>query len=420
MNPALDALAAHQAAYRFFDTEVVIRSDSSEILARFDLIYRRFRVRAPVPRGPMCQTPFGLPFTSRMACHVLAGDRPFGGPALVLNGQTHLINDPDTLFDYAHTSILNAALAQIRTHFLIHGAALSADGAGIILAGHSGCGKTTLALELVRRGFRFLSDDIAAIACADHRLYPFPKSLGIWPGTRQLIPSINLRGEPVACTEPGRSEPSGHRPEAGRLPQGTVGRQLVDIEALYPHQLGEPCPPRYLVVLTSSRGETEQVGEGLYVTVDRVNEPLLAELSAIPGISNVAAIVPRLRVTGGQRLPVIRLSSPKRAFVEPAIEDICARHQTLIFDVAKGGERPPGFDAQPHLESLPKAEAALELLRRLRGGARSALLRHEFQGSATRLYLALSEVVAKMACYRLFVGQLREMADLVYQVVEGD
>ena len=382
MNPALDDLAAHQVAYRFFDTEVVIRSDSSEIITRFDEIYRRFRVSSTVPRG--------------LVCHVLAGDRPFGGPALVREGKTHPINDPDILFDYAHTSILNAALSQVRSHFLIHGAALSADGAGIILAGHTGCGKTTLALELVRRGCRFLSDDIAAIADPKgflkplgSYLYPFPKSLGVWPGTRQLIP------------------------EADRLPQGRAGKQLVDIEAIYPHQLGEPCLPQVLVVLTSPRGETEQVGDALYVTVDRVSEPLLTELSTIPGVNDVAVI-------GGQRLPVIRLSLPKRAFLEPALEDICTRHQTLIFDVAKDGEHPPDFGTSPHLEPLPKAEATLELLRRLRGGARSAILQHEFQGSTIRLYLALSEVVAKMSCHRLFVGRLKEMADLVCQAVKGD
>jgi hypothetical protein len=192
-----------------------------------------------------------------------------------------------------------------------------------------------------------------------------------------------------------------------------VGRQWVDIEALYSHRLGEPCRPHYLVVLTSLRSETKQAGDTLYVTMDRVSEPLLAGLNTIPSVSDVAVI-------GRQRPPVVRLSSPKRAFVEPAVEAICHRHQALIFDVAKDGECPPDFDASPHLESLPKAEATLELLRRLRGGSRSAVLRHEFQGSTTRLYLALSEVVAKMACYRLFMGRLREMADLVCQVVEGD
>ena len=370
-----DDLATHQAAYHFFETEVVIRSDCSDIIARFDQIYSRFRASIPVSRAPIG--------------YVLVSDLPFGGPALILDGKTHLISDADTLFDYAHTSILNAALARVRTHFLIHGAALSAGGAGIILAGHSGYGKTTLALELVRRGFRFLSDDIAAIACADHRLHPFPKSLGLWPGTRRLIPDISV------------------------LSQETAGRQLVDIEAIYPHRLGEPCPPQYLVVLTNSQREAEQVGEALYVTVDRVSEPLLAELSTIPGISDVSVI-------GGQGLPVVRLSLQKRAFVEPAVQDICARHHTLIFDVAKEGEHPPDFGAPPRLEPLPKAEAVLELLRRLRGGARSAILKHEFQGRTTRLYLALGEVAAKMVCYRLFAGQLGEMADLVCQAIRGD
>jgi len=407
MNPALDGLATHQAVYRFFDTEFVIRSDSSEIIARFDQVYGRFRVSGTVPRA--------------LVCHVLAGDRPFGGPALVLDGKTHLINDPDILADYAHTSILNAALSQVRTHFLIHGAALSAacpehsrracpehsrracpehsrracpehsrrDGVGLLLAGHAGCGKTTLALELVRRGFRFLSDDIAAIACANHYICPFPRSLGLWPGTRQLIP------------------------EAGGLPRRTAGKQLVDIEAIYPHRLGESCLLQYLVVLTSRRGEPERVGEALYVTVDRVSESLLAELSAIPEVGGVT-------VFEAQRLPVIKLLLSRRAVIEPAIEDVCVRHQVLIFDVAREGDHPPDFDASPHLESLPKAEATLELLRRLRGGMRSALLRHEFQGSATRLYLALSEVAAKTVCYRLLVGQLRDMADLICRVVEGD
>jgi len=187
----------------------------------------------------------------------------------------------------------------------------------------------------------------------------------------------------------------------------------VDIETIYPHRLGEPCPLRYLLILTSSQEEIGRVEGALYVTVDRASKPLLAELNTIPGISDMVVI-------GGQRLPVIKLSSPRRIFIEPAVEEICHRHQTLIFDVAREGVYPPDFDTSPRLKPLLKTEAVLELLRRLRGGARSAILKHEFQGSTIRLYLALSEVVAKMSCHRLFVGRLKETADLVCQVVKED
>lgn len=371
---ALEGLTTHQVGYRFFDTEVVIRSDSDGILARFDEIYGRFRTGCTVGRAP--------------TCYVLTGDQPFGQPALVLNGETHLTNKPGTLFDYAHTVILNAALARIRSHFLVHGAALSMDGAGVVLAGGAGYGKTTLALELIRRGFRFLSDDIAAIARIDHRLHPFPKSLGIWPRTGQLIPGI------------------------GRHLEATAGRQLVDVEALCPHRLGDCCPPGCLVVLVGSASDREQADGAVYLTVDRATEALLADLMTVPGVGSAT-------VARGQELPVIRLSLPRRAFIEPAVETVCHRHRILIFDVAKEQSGPLDFDRSPRLEPLPKAEAVLELFRKLRGGWRSALLRHEFEGSASRLYLALGELVAKMACHRLVVGRLQETADLVCQAVSG-
>lgn len=76
MNSALEDLATHQAAYRFLDTEIVLRSDRGETVARFDAIYGRFGVSSPAPHA--------------LIGYVLAGDRPCGGPALILDDKTYL------------------------------------------------------------------------------------------------------------------------------------------------------------------------------------------------------------------------------------------------------------------------------------------------------------------------------------------
>jgi hypothetical protein len=43
--------------------------------------------------------------------------------------------------------------------YSLHSAALYGDGRGYLISGNSGCGKTTTALSLVSRGFKYVSDD---------------------------------------------------------------------------------------------------------------------------------------------------------------------------------------------------------------------------------------------------------------------
>ncbi|MEN8221310.1 MAG: hypothetical protein ABFS56_34175 [Pseudomonadota bacterium] len=81
-------------------------------------------------------------------------------------------------------------LAQIRSHLLFHAAALSYRGKGIILAADSGCGKTTLTLALVRQGFKFLSDDVAALNLNNGELAPYPRSLLIRIGTKRVFQQL--------------------------------------------------------------------------------------------------------------------------------------------------------------------------------------------------------------------------------------
>ena len=51
---------------------------------------------------------------------------------------------------------------------------VSYQGKGLLLVADAEHGKTTLTLELVKRGFAFLSDEVAALGRIDHRVHPFP------------------------------------------------------------------------------------------------------------------------------------------------------------------------------------------------------------------------------------------------------
>jgi hypothetical protein len=270
---------------------------------------------------------------------------------------------------------LNAATGRVCSHFLFHAAALATpDGRGVILAGGSGLGKTTLTLALLARGFRFFSDDVAAVGRADSRLYPFPRRLGV-------------------------------RPAGGRPGE----KALLDAATLAPDSLPDRpiCPARFLFFLTDPAGATRPAC-GWYLLLDRLDDALLADLATAPGVR-------RLEVARREPYPALHLDLAPAALspAEPAIAGLCRRHGVLLFEITGGPAAPPDFSAAPRLEPLSPADAGRELLGHLKGGSRSALLEHVFGGSAARLYLALVRLANRMTCYRLRVGRLAAMIETI-------
>ena len=113
-------------------------------------------------------------------------DNPWGQPVMILRGQAWPLHAPDLQQGYVYDCILSAIVASVRSHFLIHAGVVAGNGQGIVIAADSCHGKTTLVLELVRRGFKFLSDEMAALDRTNGQVHPFPRSLRIRPGTLKL------------------------------------------------------------------------------------------------------------------------------------------------------------------------------------------------------------------------------------------
>ncbi len=311
---------------------------------------------------------------------------------LVVEDQIVPIPNPRLFIDLAYNHILLAVIARVRSHFLAHASVVSWKGHGLVFPAHSAHGKTTLTLELVRRGFLFLSDEIAAFDRQHRLLSPFPRNLWVRPGTLALC----------GLTFPDQDAPTWSI------------RHILDIESIKPSSLGEPCSADYLVVLTNPAmggNELKNPERILHILVARTTPELVRALSDIPGVREVSP-VPEARAS------VLRLSVAREIPVIAQVKGVCLAQGIALLDVSKGGEYLPDFRASPRLVPISNAEGTMELIRAYLGGADSALLGQEHGGHATRLFLEVADLLRETRCYRLYVGNLQKMADLVCDLAD--
>lgn len=115
-------------------------------------------------------------------------------------------------------------------HFYpLHAAALTRNGGpGLIATGASGSGKSTLACNLLREGWKFLSDDTVLLhPSADGiDVYAFRTNFSLREDSRDLFPELLSHG---------RERPTGER------------KHWIPVRTLYPEQATDHCTPRVLL-----------------------------------------------------------------------------------------------------------------------------------------------------------------------------
>lgn len=79
----------------------------------------------------------------------------------------------DDILPYLMGSAMGALLQQRRL-LVLHGSAIEVEGASVVFCGPSGIGKSTLAAGFHQRGYRFLADDLCAVAPHDGRPVVIP------------------------------------------------------------------------------------------------------------------------------------------------------------------------------------------------------------------------------------------------------
>jgi len=116
-----------------------------------------------------------------------------------------------------------------------HAASVGIGGAGVLIAGDKGTGKSTLSMALGAQGHEFFGDEIAAVRWPTLELAPFRRTVSVRPGPQSRWVEKVLRDN-AAYTEP--------------FPDGTT-RRRAEAGKLFPRAVANSLPLRWLFFLRS-------------------------------------------------------------------------------------------------------------------------------------------------------------------------
>lgn len=252
-----------------------------------------------------------------------------------------------------YLSLFSPVIYETRDYFLIHAGSLS----GLIISAPCGFGKTTLTRELLKKGFRLLSDELAPLCIKTGMVYPYPRGMGV----------LSKKNKKIIDTPTDR--------------------------------IGKPCRPRIVIFPALERIPDEQI---LEVALGRADTHLFKN---IDGVRKVTPIHNRL-------FPMLRLTLEKGAHVVSKIQEM----GIPILYALKGRSKAPDFNAVPQLREISPSEGILELGQNILNAHNSALLNDTFSGSRPRMIFELAGLLDNVRFYSLSIGRLSEMVRLICQI----
>lgn len=135
---------------------------------------------------------------------------------------------------------LATSFRALHRHRAVYAAGLCADGTALLLAAPSGTGKTTVCLELLRRGWQTYGDEFVLLERRTLRAYPFEQAFAVRERSLDRLRSAALY---AACA----ADPTVTHDAGGRTWHG------IDVAATFgEHTIAHPRPLTHVVYMTPS------------------------------------------------------------------------------------------------------------------------------------------------------------------------
>jgi len=287
---------------------------------------------------------------------------------------------------------LNAVFDRSTDYAVLHAAAFADDLKGAsLIAGPSGHGKTSMTLELVNRGFRFLSDDYAPMDLATGNVYPYPRTVGIIVDGDARIPS-QFREAAAA-------------PDIPRL----MGKSLVDVgevmgECVIVH---DPVPVRNVFVLDAGvqnrPSELTRIEFGVWPASAADVE---SRLSRIAGVG----VVDR---RDRDDISVWRIELRHDKLSTGELSKLLNENY-VAFSYGLAGPR-PDFESEPRLDPLTRRETATFLCREMQNRRDRGQLMQRFGGDTTALFVGVAAALVGAKCWKVTVGRFEPTVGLIQE-----
>ncbi len=375
---AIVSEAAHTADFLICRNRIRLLANTPAPIGSFSIMYGRFRADGP------CDGPADL----LLYCRDAAG--PDEHTVTFLAGpQAFRIRDPEVV-GHMFSTIAYLVYLHIRTHYFVHAGCVARNGRGIIIAGNSGMGKTTMTSFLVSRGMGYLSDELAPICRADGTVDPFPLRLGIRPGPAGEL-TKDLPAEIYDFTDD--------------------HKRLVDVKDLCGGAVTGPVPLHAAVFLS------QRPSAGV-ATSSRFDGPVMASfLDSTPAFRDALLAETGARILREEHLHpriaswLLRVDRSE-GFLQK-LYAVARRHDVPVAGIEYEDLEEKDFSGTPRLLPLPKAAGVIELIKKMPPSLTKQAIDREFGGKTTAFVSEVTKRLEPVAFYKLSPGRLDEMVSAV-------
>ncbi len=310
------------------------------------------------------------------------------GPCLIQHsGFVHFLPKNSGVSGLTEQIIFTRLIALIDNYLLIHAAVVSKEGNGYIIIAPSGFGKTTLVLELLSRGYKFLSDEFCLIRSSDFYIDAFPRRLGV----KASSPFHNLINKEKAVY------------------LEFEGKYFIEWTDITPEGYCSQCKPKNLILLVDSiKDRADKTSSGCYFDLMLLNQnqSLLDMVSQYPDVEIAHETLTHGYITYRFRAHAIK---PLMTFYQ----DIWRRFENDILGVPAIEDKNPDFTKPPEIKKMLKSDAMFEILTHVINRAPDTKYLKRFDGKVSALLSTVGNFIKDINCYVMKPGNLSDMGDMI-------